>query len=215
MKSKIFNPFVYAIGLIALLLLQGCDKELESLLGLGAVENGTTVKQVDMVVVVPVHPSSLEYFDYCIIYSDNTGVENRDTIVGNVGGIIVDDWNVPDYANNTAPSKASPDNDIYWTKTFSYKSLPVVCRCETRLVPKVPKNTEVSFSYIIPKPYIFSRVIFNSHSYDSNVRPEIEGLEVVKIENMEVGTFMSAYGTYFVSACSVKEEYDGISCSSY
>ena len=68
-KSRIFNPFIYALGIVALLLLQGCDKELESLLGLGAAENSATVRQVDMVVVVPVHPSSLEYFDYCIIYS--------------------------------------------------------------------------------------------------------------------------------------------------
>ena len=63
MKFKIFKPFVCITSVIALLLLSGCDKELESLLGLGAVENGTTVKQVDMVLVVPVHPSSLEYFD--------------------------------------------------------------------------------------------------------------------------------------------------------
>ena len=57
MKSKIFNPFVYAIGLIALLLLQGCGKELESLFGF---VSSTTVKQVDMAVIVPIHPSLLE-----------------------------------------------------------------------------------------------------------------------------------------------------------
>ena len=189
MKSKIFNPFVYAIGLIALLLLQGCDKELESLFGF---VSSTTVKQVDMAVIVPIHPSSLEYFDYCISYSDNTGEEYRDTV-----------------------RNAFPDIDTYWKKNFAYKSLPVVCRCEVSLIPKVSRDAVVSFSYTAPKPYIFSRVIFNSHSYDSNVRPEIEGLEVVKIENMEVGTFMSAYGSTFISGCSVKEDYDGISCMSY
>ena len=213
MKTKIFNTFLCITSMIALLLLQGCDEGLW--LGFGAVRNSASVKQVDMAVIVPVHPSSLKYFDYCISYTDNTGIEYRDTIVGNNGGIYVDDWNVPEYTNNTAPSKASPDNDIYCKKNFSYKSLPVVCRCEIRLVPKVPRDSAVSFSYIIPKPYIFSRVIFNAHSYDSNVRPEIEGLEVMKIENMKIGTFMSAYGSDFVTTCSVKEEYDGISCSSY
>lgn len=104
-----------------------------------------------MAVIVPIHPSSLEYFDYCISYSDNTGEEYRDTV------------------RNAFPDIA----------------------------------------------YIFSRVIFNSHSYDSNVRPEIEGLEIVKFDDIRMGTFMSAYGSTFISGCSVKEDYDGISCMSY
>ena len=175
--------------MIALLLFQGCDKELESLFGFGS----ATVRQVDMDVIVPIHSSSLKYFDYCITYADNEGTEYRDTV-----------------------RNASPENEIFcWRKNFSYKSLPVVCKCETILVPKVSKDSEVSFSYVIPKPYLFSRVIFNSHSYAPSVSPEIGGLAVMKIDNIRIGTFMSAYGSYFVSTCSVKEEYDGISCSSY
>lgn len=175
--------------MIALLLFQGCDKEQESLFGFAS---STAVKQVDMAVIVPIHPSSLEYFDYCISYSDNTGEEYRDTV-----------------------RNAFPDIDNYWRKNFAYKSLPVVCRCEVSLIPKVSRDAVVSFSYVIPKPYLFSRVIFNSHSYAPSVSPEIGGLAVMKIDNIRIGTFMSEYGSYFVSTCSVKEEYDGISCSSY
>ena len=193
MKFKIFKPFVCITGVIAMLLLQGCDKELESLFGFGAVENNATVRQVDIDVNVPIQSSSLKYFDYCITYTDNEGIEYRDTV-----------------------RNASPDNDVLlWRKGFVYKSLPILCKCETILVPKVSKDSEVSFSYVIPKPYIFSRVIFNSHSYTPVLGPEIEGVETVKIDNMRIGTFLSAYGSFYVSTCSVKEEYDGISCSSY
>ncbi len=176
-----------------LLLLQGCDKEPESLLGLGAAENSATVRQVDIDVIVPIHSSSLKYFDYCITYTDNEGIEYRDTV-----------------------RTASPENDVLlWKKDFVYKSLPILCKCETILIPKVSRDSVVSFSYVIPKPYLFSRIIFNSHSYGPNVSPEIGGLNVVKVEDIRIDTFMSAYGSYFVSACSIKEEYDGISCSSY
>lgn len=67
----------FAMTFVALLL-QGCDKETEptSGLGLGDVENNTTVKQIDMTVMVPIHPSSLKYFDYCITYTDNTETES-------------------------------------------------------------------------------------------------------------------------------------------
>ena len=91
----------------------------------------------------------------------------------------------------------------------------MVCRCEIILVPKVSRDSEVPFSYIIPNPYIFSRVIFDPHSYDPSVSPEIGGLEVVKFDDIRIESFMSAYGSYFVSTCSVKEEYGEISCSYY
>ncbi|MCQ2158953.1 MAG: hypothetical protein MJY43_03915 [Bacteroidales bacterium] len=189
MKTGKFNPFACIAGVIALFLLQGCDKEIGLLLG----SAGSTVKQIDMTVLVPIHPSSLEYFDYCISYSDNTGEEYRDTV-----------------------RNALPDNDIfYWMETFAYKSNSVVCRCEVELVPKVSRDSVVSFSYTVPKPCIFSRVIYGSHStYDPIIRPGTEGLEVLDIEDMRIGTFMSAYGSYFVSTCRVKEEYGSISCQS-
>lgn len=179
-------------------------------------EIGATVKQVDIDVVVPIHPSSLEYFDYCIVYSDNNGKENRDTIVADYGGIYVEDWNLPEYTNNTVTTKSSLDDYICWRKNFVYKSLPVVCRCEVTLVPKVSRDSVVSFSYIVPKPFIFSHVIFDSDStYDPIERSDIEGIEVIKFADIRIGSFMSAYGTYFVSTYRVKEEYGGISSSSY
>ena len=157
------------------------------------VENSATVKQVDITVIVPTHTSSLKYFDYCICYSDNTGEEYCDTI-----------------------SNALPDKDIYWRKTFAYKSLPVVCRCEVSLVPRVSRDSIVSFSYIIPKPYIISSVIFNSHStYDPIESPDIERFEVMEFEETRIGSFLSISGSYFCSTFYVKESYDGISYSFY
>ena len=47
--------------------------------------NNGVQNRVDMTVVVPVHPSSLEYFDYVIHYYDNRGKECRDTLRGNYG----------------------------------------------------------------------------------------------------------------------------------
>ena len=144
------------------------------------------------------------------------GKENRDTIVADYGGIYVEDWNLPEYTNNTAPTKSSLDDYICWRKNFVYKSLPVVCRCEVTLVPKVSRDSVVSFSYIVPKPFIFSHVIFDSDStYDPIERSDIEGIEVIKFADIRIGSFMSAYGTYFVSTYRVKEEYGGISSSSY
>ncbi len=176
--------------MITLLLLQGCGKEVGPVYG----SAGSTVKQVDITVLVPVHPSSLEYFDYCIFYSDNTGKEYRDTVRNGLSG----------------------EDVIYWRMTFAYKTLPVVCRCETVLVPKVPSDSVVSFSYVIPKPYIFSHVSFNSHSTSNpGDGQDIVGSEVLKIDDISIGSFMSAYGSFFVSTCRVRDTDDGISCSSY
>lgn len=193
MNIKAFYPFACAIGMITLLLLQGCDKETEPQLEFGAVENGEEVKQIDMTVLVPIHPSSLEYFDYYISYSDNTGEEYRDTV-----------------------RSVLPDNEIFWIRNFSYKSPYVIFRCETTLVPKVSRDSVVSFSFIIPKPYIFPRVIYKSSSTSGSVnRLDMEALEIQKYDNIRIGSFMSTYGSYFSSTCSVKDSYDGISFMFY
>lgn len=161
------------------------------------IPNSADVKQVDIKVVIPAHPSSLKYFDYNIIYSDNTGEEYRDTIRE---GQMLDG------------SRA----DIYYVKSFAYKSLPLICRCEVELVPKVSRDSVVSFSYTIPKPYIFSRVIFDSHSYTPETgSSDIEGVEVLNLDEIRIGTFLSTYGSWFCSTCSVKKDYDGVSTSFY
>ena len=248
MKSRKFEPIVYIVGLIALFLLPGCDKENEQDPEIPPTNGDIPVKQVDMKVVIPIHPSSLEYFDYMVSYTDNSGEEYCDTIAERKGGLTVDDWifdYVGRYTDNSGEeycdtiaerkggitvedwmdqeyealrdkSRASQDCDIYYVKNFAYKELPVACRCEVTMVPKVSRDSIVSFSYTIPKPYIFSRVIFDSHSYTPQMgNNEIEGTEILKFDSIRIGTFLSAYGTWFCSTCSVKSDYDGISASFY
>ena len=196
MKYKKSELRFFILGLIASFFLQGCDKdnEQEKTPELPP-ENSISVKQVDMKVVIPIHPSSLDYFDYVVCYSDNTGEEYRDTISQNV-------------------STQALDEDIYYIKNFVYKSIPVVCRCEVNLLPKVSRDSVVSFSYTIPKPYIFSRAIFDSHSYTPQMgNSEIEGVEILKLDSITIGNFLSVYGAWFCSFCRVEGDYDGVSVS--
>ena len=97
------------------------------------------MRQIDITVSIPAHSSSLEFFDYVISYTDNNGTEYRDTI-----------------------RKSSPDN-IYMMTTFSYTSLPLTCRCEVSIVPKVPRRTRVS-----PE------------------KPDIRGLNILEFEDIEI-----------------------------
>ena len=82
------------------------------------------------------------------------------------------------------------------------------------MVPKVSRDSIVSFSYTIPKPYIFSRVIFDSHSYTPQMgNSEIEGVEILKLDSITIGNFLSVYGDWFCSFCRVEGDYDGVSVS--
>lgn len=194
MKSKIFNPFVCTIGMMALLLLQGCDiigDIIKDQPGFGS--PAKMVKQVDMAVLVPIHPSSLEYFDYFVTYSDNSGVEYCDTVRKSDNGIRV----------------------FCWMRTFSYDTLPVICRCEVTLCPKVSRDSVVSFSYVVPKPCIFSSVQFSSAARSQDKLIDIERLDVLRLDSVRIGAFMSAYGSSFSSTCTVKQDYEGISCNFY
>ena len=214
MKSKKFEPIVYIVGLIALFLLPGCDKENEQDPEIPPTNGDIPVKQVDMKVVIPIHPSSLKYFDYMVSYTDNSGEEYCDTIAERKGGLTVEDWIVQEYEAPRDKSRASQDCDIYYVKNFAYKELPVACRCEVTMVPKVSRDSIVSFSYTIPKPYIFSRVIYASHSYTPQMgNSEIEGVEILKLDSITIGNFLSVYGDWFCSVCNVKGDYDGISVS--
>ena len=215
MKSKKFEPIVYIVGLIALFLLPGCDKENEQDPEIPpAIGGDMPVKQVDMKVVIPIHPSSLKYFDYMVCYTDNSGEEYCDTIAERKGGLTVEDWIVQEYEAPRDKSRASQDCDIYYVKNFAYKELPVACRCEVTMVPKVSRDSIVSFSYTIPKPYIFSRVIFDSHSYTPQMgNSEIEGVEILKLDSITIGNFLSVYGDWFCSFCRVEGDYDGVSVS--
>ncbi len=213
MKSREFEPILYIVGMMALFLLQGCDKENEQEPGI-LLTNEIPVMQVDMRVVIPVHPSSLKYFDYVVCYTDNTGEEYRDTIQETQGGLTVDDW--MDHEYDFANSRDSQDTDILYTKNYCYKTLPVMCKCEVNLLPKVSRDSVVSFCYTIPKPYIFSGVIFNSHSYTPQLEStDVGGITTIKLDPISIDTFMSAYGTRFCSSCIVRSDYDGISTLFY
>lgn len=210
MKIMKFKAIIWMAGLMACSLLMGCEEDpaiegpiaIDDINGNGlsnGTSNGTTnssnVKQVDIKVVVPIHPSSLKYFDYNIIYSGNDGVEYRDTV--REGKILEDSH-----------------TGTYYVKSFAYKSVPVVCRCEVTMMPKVSRDSVVSFSYTTPKPIIFSRVIFDSHSYTPETgNANIEDVTVINIDNARIGDFLSTYGSWFCSTCYVKSNYDGVSTS--
>lgn len=100
-------------------LLQGCDKDPEPCIEIGgvengAVENGTTAKQVDIVEIVPIHSTSLKYFDYVIQYYDNTGKERRDTV-----------------------REGTSLSEDCFMRTFSYDSYFVSCSATVVLIPRV------------------------------------------------------------------------------
>ena len=71
MKLKSF--IILAIGTLFALLLTSCTAPTPQ------------SASVDMTVVVPIHSSSLEYFDYVITYRDNLGNEIKDTVNGVLG----------------------------------------------------------------------------------------------------------------------------------
>ncbi len=95
MKKKIC---LFAAIFTCMLFSGGCSDYLEWLAGSGAT-------QVDMTVVVPIHPSSLEYFDYILNYYDNEGKQYTDTV-------------------RNAGDGTSPEN--CYVRTFSYDIIPVL-----------------------------------------------------------------------------------------
>ena len=136
MKNKIL--FLMA-GVICTFLFGSCEEENneENLNGF------STAQQVDMTVLVPIHPSSLEYFDYVIHYYDNRGVECRDTIQNPSGGIEVVDWIAANGISNNC-----------YVRTFSYDDLFVTCSVNVEMIPKKGLTTMDPFYFYIPKPYI-------------------------------------------------------------
>ena len=95
-------------------------------------------KQVDMTVLVPIHPSSLEFFDYVIHYYDNRGVECRDTIQNPSGGIEVVDWIAANGISNNC-----------YVRTFSYDDLFVTCSVNVEMIPKKGLTTMDPFYFFL------------------------------------------------------------------
>ncbi len=175
-----------------------------------------SVKQIDMTVMTPIEPSSLEYFDYVVRYSDNNGLEQMDTVRKEICGIVVEDWeNGGLYEITLAQTNKAFDNHNCFVKTFSYTSLPVSSNVTVELLPKCSKESVVSFSFITPKPYIYSNVYSSESSIPKeSINRTLDGVNIIQIDSMSIERFLSVYGNTFTSCCQVKNE-NGIDITFY
>lgn len=190
MKNKIL--FLMA-GVICTFLFGSCEEDEEYLNG------NSNAEQVDMTVIVPIHPSSLEYFDYVIHYYDNRGVECRDTIQNPSGGIEVVDWIAANGISNNC-----------YVRTFSYDDLFVTCTVNVEMIPKKGLTTMDPFYFYIPKPYITPSVHDPKTSVIGETASHImEGVECIHIDAMDLESFQSTYGRTFSSHCGLTDSYVG------
>ena len=192
MKNKIL---LLMTGIICTFLFGSCEEENneENLNGFSNAE------QVDMTVIVPIHPSSLEYFDYVIHYYDNRGVECRDTIQNPSGGIEVVDWIAVNGISNNC-----------YVRTFSYDDLFVTCSVNVEMIPKKGLTTMDPFYFYIPKPYISPSVHDPKTSVIGETASHImEGVECIHIDAMDIESFQSTYGRTFSSHCGLTDSYVG------
>lgn len=189
-----------------------CDKDDDSedelaLSGENGIDSSPSVMQIDMTVMVPVEPSSMEYFYYVVRYSDNNGLVQVDTISKNKGGIAVEDWQDGGSYEVTllAPSNSSNNSPNCYAKTYSYTSLPVSSCVTVELIPKCPKDNVASFSFITPKPYIYPNVYSSESSVpEDDLNQTLDGINVIMIDSMTIDRFLSIYGDTFTSVCQVK-----------
>lgn len=187
--------FLLMATAICILLLGSCNDDDDAISDFESV----SAKQVDMTVVVPIHPSSLEYFDYVIRYDDNQGVENKDTI---------QEASDETFAKGRA-KKASLVNDCY-IRTFSYDNMHVSCVTSVEMIPKADYEILDSFSFYIPKPYIFPIVRNSTKSdIDWNFNGLPEGVESIWIDSMLLSDFLTTYGTLFSSQCVINNDMVG------
>ncbi|MDO4950016.1 MAG: hypothetical protein Q4E55_07640 [Bacteroidales bacterium] len=167
-----------------------------------------SVKQVEMTVVVPIHSSSLEYFDYVVRYSDNYSTVETDTVRYN--GIEVEDYTDMEVGIYSAKTRGSLDNNDCYTRTFSYDDLPVISTVTVEMIPKKEKSSKASFYFYTPKPYIFPNVHYSITSVKREIPYRImDGLEQIRIDNMSISSFQSVYGTTFLSRCGIYNYADG------
>lgn len=197
------NVFLLIASIICLLLLGSCAVDSEA-------SSPPSAKQVDMTVVVPIHPSSLEYFDYVIHYYDNRGVECRDTIQGSYGGIVVEDWNYVDIEITLCATRAALTSNNSYVRTFSYDNMFVTCTVTVEMIPKKGITLMDPFYFYVPKPYIFPSV----HNPKTSVIGEttnhiMGGVECIRIDSMTVESFQATYGRTFSSHCGLYDSYVG------
>lgn len=186
---------------ICCLLLGSCDDDDDD----SKVVTKLFARHADMTVVVPIHPSSLEFFDYVINYRDNQGLVQNDTIQNVGGGIVVEDW----------ATKDALTSDCY-IRTFCYNDIPIACYTTVTMIPKGDDGMVGPFSFYIPKPYIFPSIhgsVAPDHGETPNLIPE--GVECIQIDSMPLSKFQSTYGTTYVSRCSINDSEDGYEVSFY
>lgn len=202
MKNKFF---LMMTGVICLLMLVSCDADSDE-------SQNFSGKYVNMTLVIPIHPTSLKYFDFCVKYNDNQGAERQDTIQGSYGGITVDDWDYVDIEITLAPARrvASKNTDCF-VKTYSYDTVPVTCTAVVEMIPKKDVTTVRDFYFYIPKPYIFPSVynFKEQQTIGEGMEQTMGNMESIKIDSMSVSSFQSLYGTTFMSRCGVYGAGDG------
>lgn len=200
--NKLFLSMVTAF---CFLLLGSCNDDDEQYPKSMSISN----KQADMTVVVPIHPSSLEYFDYIVRYSDNNGVVQVDTIRKENGAFVVEDCQD---RFSSAERRTEIDNYNCYVKNYNYTSLPVSNNVilTVELIPKYSKDSVVSFSFITPKPYIFL-ALYDSATPNQNdtLNQMLEDIESIRIDSMSVSLFLSTYGHIFSSQYGIYASEDG------
>lgn len=162
MKLKSF--IILAIGTLFALLLTSCTAPTPQ----SCTAPTPQSLSVDMTVVVPIHPTSLEYFDYVITYRDNLGNEIKDTVDRFFGGIVVDDFrraNMKQHGKkDVSVAKGSYNERGCYTMTVPYASFPVSCTAMVEMVPTEHSSSSLSFFFYVPKPYIFPDIRFHSNT---------------------------------------------------
>lgn len=148
----------------------------------------SAARQVDITEIVPIHSSSLKYFDFAIRYMDNTGREQRDTV----------------------REGASLSRDCFM-RTFSYTEYAVACNAVVELIPQVPVDEVVSFTFIIPKPFLIPLIQSSSKRGAASTEDfNSKWYEEISIDSIPMDEFLTKYGRIFTSSCQVLEDYDGI-----
>lgn len=174
---KSMKKYLRAIALSGLLLMASCTDNWN---------DPNSVKGIDITESIPIHGSTLKYFEYVVTYQDNNDFKDVDII----------------------RDAASPARDCF-VKTYRYNEYPVSCMATVELVPKVPETDVVSFTFIIPKPYLYVNIHSSSNdvTYDGDAQLP-ENYEEFHIQSMEIGEFLSTYGNTFISCCSVRDNLD-------
>lgn len=196
-----------------------------------------TGAHVDMTIVVPIHPSTLKYFDYVVHYQDSQGLEHNDTIRENTGGIVVDngvhyednqglehndiireksgeivaeEWNYTEHEVTGVMIGTSLYGDDYYTRTFRYDNLPITSSVTVKMIPKKDISTKASFIFVSPKPYIFPSVHFSTTSVSEEIPYRIlDNAERTRIDDINISSFQMVYGKSFSTHCEVCTSLDG------